>query len=251
MTLSWLNKYNLLIFDRIDSTNSEAIRIAKSQVNGNFLIVARKQTSGRGQKNKEWESLDGNLHASILLQSTLNINKLKELPFLVAIALKKALKIYVHNHKDYSKIKLKWPNDLMFGHKKLAGILLESININNKNYVIIGVGVNTHFVPNIKDRECTSLFNEGIILKNADDFLNNFIVKFDYCYEKWKNENSFDTIKKEWIKNAYRLNEKIVFNNTEDKITGIFRGIDCEGRICIEQNNGLVMSFSSGSIISY
>jgi BirA family biotin operon repressor/biotin-[acetyl-CoA-carboxylase] ligase len=250
MSLSWLKNYNLLIFDQIDSTNNEALRLAKTNIVGNFVIIARTQTAGKGQKSRSWASVSGNLHASILLQTDLPANRLKELSFLTAVALHKTITAYINKLKISNiDIKLKWPNDILIEGKKLAGILLESTRFNNKNYVIIGVGVNTHFLPEIKNVPVTSLLNEGIVIRHSDDFLSAFMLKFETYYNKWLVENSFASIKKEWLKNAYYLNKNVTLNDGIQKISGIFKGIDEDGGICIKiEKNGQIHSFSSGDI---
>lgn len=249
MTLSWLKNYNLLIFDQVDSTNSEALRLVKANVTGDFIIVAREQTAGRGQKGRVWESIPGNLHASILLESNFDLNRLKELSFLTAVALHKTIISFNKKLKTPSiKPELKWPNDVLIIGKKVAGILLESIRYNDKNYVIVGVGVNTHFVPNIHNILVTSLLNEGMILKHSDDFLSEFMINFHFYYKQWQTANDFANIKKEWLKFAYHLNKNITLNDGTQKVTGIFKGVDESGALCIGLSNGKIQSFSAGDV---
>ena len=93
--LPWPKDYNLLLFDRIDSTNDEALRLAKSGIKGNFVIVAKAQTNSRGTKGKPWESIIGNLHMSILLQPAVSINRIKELSFLTILNL-----LFANSNKD-------------------------------------------------------------------------------------------------------------------------------------------------------
>ena len=252
----WLNHYNLLIFDRVNSTNNEALSLAKSGVGGEFVIVAKEQSAGKGSKGRSWESLIGNLHMSILLRPQKTIEHFHELSFLTAIALQGAIVDSINKLKAPSaEVKLKWPNDVLINGKKLAGILLESGCFNNVDYVIIGVGVNTHFIPKLKNRSLeprnlaiTSLFNEGIILKNSTDFLSSFMDKFHFYYSKWNIKEGFDKIRAKWLKSAYRLNSIVTLDNGTEKISGTFKGINEEGAICIELSSGEVHSFSSGQV---
>jgi len=247
--LPWPKDYNLLLFDRIDSTNDEALRLAKSGIKGNFVIVAKAQTNSRGTKGKPWESIIGNLHMSILLQPAVSINRIKELSFLTAIVLREAILEFIDTLKaPKADIKLKWPNDVLIEGKKVSGILLESTNIQGINYVIIGVGVNTHFIPNIPNISATSLLSEGIILKSPDSFLNTFMDNFQIHYSRWQKPDSFDSIKKRWLEFSYNLNKDITLDDGIRKVSGIFRGIDNEGAICVELVNGELCSFSSGRV---
>ncbi len=249
MQLPWLKNYNLLIFDQIDSTNSEALRLIKNGVKGNFVIVAREQTGGRGSKGRFWQSIPGNLHMSILFQPMVSISRLKELSFLVAVVLYETIQESISKSSaPKADIKLKWPNDVLMGGKKLAGILLESTCVGGINYVIIGIGVNTHFMPDISDVAVTSLFNEGVILKNSDYFLSNFMDKFQIYYSRWGAEGNFDNTRKQWLKFAYNVNSVVTLDNGVSKVSGVFKGIDQEGAICIELASGVVHSFSSGQV---
>ena len=249
MQLPWLKNYNLLIFDQIDSTNSEAFRLIKNGVKGNFVIVAREQTAGKGSNGRFWQSIPGNLHMTILLQPTISISRLKELSFLVAVTIHKTVKeLIMNSNAPKADIKLKWPNDVLIGGKKLAGILIESTCLNGMNYVVIGIGVNTHFMPDVQNAEATSLFNEGIILKNSDYFLSSLMSKFQTHYFRWINDDSFYNTRNQWLKFAYNLNSVITLDNGTSKVSGIFRGIDQEGAICIETAEGVVLSFSSGQV---
>lgn len=245
----WLKQFDLLIFDRIDSTNDEAIRLLKAGVRGNFVIIAREQNKGKGQKGKSWQSINGNLHASILIKSDLSFDRLKELSFLTAVAIHDAILECISDLKaPTANINLKWPNDILIGNKKVAGILLEAIKVDNKNYLVIGIGANTHFVPKIEGVEVTSLLNEGVILRNSDDFLSKIMDNFQFYYDKWQTKGDFSVIRDAWLKSAYNLNKSITLNNGVQLISGVFKGIDQEGAICVELSNGQQQCFSSGEV---
>jgi len=85
MHLNWLENYNLLTFETIDSTNSEALLLASSGVSGDFVILSREQTGGRGQKGREWVSISGicmlvyYLSATLILKDTLNYHSLLQM----------------------------------------------------------------------------------------------------------------------------------------------------------------------------
>ena len=122
MKLDWLKKYNLITFEEIDSTNSEALRIASSGVVGDFIILARIQTGGRGTKGRYWTSIAGNLHASILLESEFAPKKNSQLSFIIANAVYEAVNHLAKERNIKLNMKLKWPNDVLIDGQKLAGI---------------------------------------------------------------------------------------------------------------------------------
>lgn len=162
MRLAWLKKYSLLMFNQVDSTNTEALILAKSGVIGNFVIWAREQTGGRGRQGKHWESLTGNLHFSILLENPSSLSDCPQLSFVAANAVLDAIRMLALDKKLDLNLKLKWPNDVLINGKKVAGILLEAINIYGKSYVVVGIGVNVASYPENVDKPATSLHKEGV-----------------------------------------------------------------------------------------
>ena len=170
MKLDWLGKYSLITFEEIDSTNSEALRIASSGVSGDFIILSKIQTGGRGTKGRYWASMAGNLHASILLESEFAPKKNSQLSFVIANAVYEVVKHFAKEQNINLNMKLKWPNDVLIDGHKLAGILLESISIKDKKYVVIGFGVNILHAPKI-DRKTISLNDLGIQINEPNEFL--------------------------------------------------------------------------------
>lgn len=249
MSLFWFGNYDLLIFDRIDSTNDEAIRLVKSGVRGDVVIIAREQTKGKGSKGRYWHSISGNLHVSILLEAHDSLLRLQEMPFLVGLAIHDAIKEQAElSGRSSIDIKLKWPNDVLVEGKKIAGILLESVVISGKLFVVVGIGVNTHFIPKIDGVEATSLLNEGIILRHADDFLSIIMTKFHQYYVNWQADKDFNRLRTEWLAKAYNLGNKVSITDGKNTLTGIYKGIDSNGAFCLELEDGKICDFVAGDI---
>jgi len=251
MKLDWLKRYNLLIFDVVDSTNSEALRLASSLPSGDFIIVTREQTGGRGQKGNSWISISENLHTSILLTSHADPKNHPQLSFLAANAVYEAIYFLAKQQGVNLDIKLKWPNDVLVGGRKIAGILLESISFDGKNYVVIGCGANVMEAPKINSGyQATSLLDEGIKLNHADEFLNIIINKFDKLYQQWVVQGDFMMTRKSWLRRAYSLNKLVTIDDGVRKISGIFKEIDLDGAMILQLNDGQLCSINSGTIIA-
>jgi BirA family transcriptional regulator, biotin operon repressor / biotin---[acetyl-CoA-carboxylase] ligase len=248
MGFSWLNKYNLLIFEEIDSTNSEALRIAKKSPPTDLVILGKKQTGGRGRNGKFWESLEGNLHASILLKLQNKIISAPQLSFVIANTLYEIITELCQDITLLNQIKLKWPNDLLIRDKKVAGILLESINIGNIQYIVIGFGINIEHYPQYLNRPITSLKNENIDFSNINNLLNLLIKRFDILYTNWQKEG-FYTTRELWLKHAYKLNSTITIDDGKNKVSGIFKTIDEEGQLVLETKNSQTLHFADGEVV--
>lgn len=248
MKLDWLERYNLITFEEIDSTNSEALRIATSGVLDNCVVFSRIQTGGRGTKGRHWNSLDGNLHASILLDSDFAPKKNLQLSFVIANAVFETINHFTKLSNIKLDMKLKWPNDVLIDGQKVAGILLESISIKNKNYVIIGFGINIKHAPKI-DKKVTSLINEGIKIDNTNDFLNILMNKFEKLYQQWKFDNNFVRTRKDWMRRAYNLNKVITIDDGVRRISGLFKEIDLDGAMRLQLASGQYCNIVAGELI--
>ncbi|WP_341757823.1 biotin--[acetyl-CoA-carboxylase] ligase [Candidatus Tisiphia endosymbiont of Ditula angustiorana] len=246
--MSWQEKYNLLIFDEIDSTSSEAIRMAKACPDKNYVIFAKNQTKSRGRNTKAWHSSLGNLYVSILLNHKIDLNFIPQLSFVMAIVVYKTIRSLWVESENF--IKLKWPNDVLINDRKVSGILLESISINDNNYLIIGVGINVKGSPLNIDQLATNLSDENIAVKDLEYLLELLMINFEKYFSRWKQEG-FSKIRQYWLKRAYKLGKMVTVNDGNTKISGIFKDIDEKGSIRIELASGQVCCVNYATEIIY
>ena len=109
------------IFDEIDSTNSESLRQIQSGNIENRVVVASSQTAGRGRRGRQWLSpKNAGIYLSLTRRFSMEANALQALSLVTAISVVEAL-----YQLGAQGLQLKWPNDVLFEKKKLAGILLE------------------------------------------------------------------------------------------------------------------------------
>ncbi len=249
MSLDWLKNYNLLIFQTVDSTNSEALRLANSGAIGNFVVVSNLQTGGRGSKGRLWKSIAGNLHASILLDSSVDCKKHPQLSFVIANAVFEALTKLAQEKKINLNIQLKWPNDILIDGKKVGGILLESISLLNKNYVVIGMGINIIEAPANVAFPATSLYDEGLMLEGSDELLDLIMNKFDKLYKRWAVDNNFIRTRKDWMRRAYNINKVITIDDGNRRLSGTFKEIDFDGSIRIQLAGGQLYNLAAGDVL--
>ena len=169
-------KIKLLKFKSVKSTNDVALRLIKEKKFFPTIISAEKQSHGRGTMGKNWISKKGNLFFSIYFELNQKKINFKHYAILNAYLLKGILS------KEVSKkIRIKWPNDLLFKNKKICGILQEIVNYKDKKMIIVGIGVNTNCDPQNKDFSSTCL--KDITNKNIDN--NKILIKIKNTYEKF------------------------------------------------------------------
>ena len=145
-------KIKSLKLKSVNSTNDIALDLIKKNKIKPTLISAEQQIKGRGTMGKKWVSKKGNLYLTIYFEIDQKKINFKHYAILNAYLLKYILK------KNYSdQVKIKWPNDLLIKKKKVCGILQEVVKNKKKNFLIIGIGINTNFNPKTKQFSSTSL----------------------------------------------------------------------------------------------
>ena len=147
-------KIKLLKFKSVKSTNDTALRLIKSKYSKPTIVTSLKQTRGRGTMGKKWISKKGNLFFTIFFELNQKKINFKHFAILNAYLIRRIIS------KEFkSKIKIKWPNDLLFSKKKICGILQETVRKNNIQYLIIGIGINLVKNPIIKGYPTTNLYD--------------------------------------------------------------------------------------------
>ena len=183
-------KLRSLKFKSVKSTNDIALMLIKKNSTRPSIILSEIQTKGRGTMGKKWVSKKGNLFLSIFFDMSKKNIDFKKFAVLNAYLLKSILV-----KKFSNKIKIKWPNDLLFEGKKICGILQETVINAGKKFLIIGIGINTNLEPKNNSFLSTSL--KQITKKNVDN--KKLFIMIKKSYEKFlykANQNTFLELKK-------------------------------------------------------
>ena len=154
-------KFRLVEMDSVDSTNTEAKRLACAGAADGTIVWAQRQTAGRGRRGRTWTSEPGNLYASFVLRPGCAPMQAAQLTFVAALAVRDLLSIYLNNSDS---IACKWPNDVLVGGRKISGILLETSTSGSGvvDWLGLGIGVNLRHHPDIGGRHpATNLCAEG------------------------------------------------------------------------------------------
>jgi BirA family biotin operon repressor/biotin-[acetyl-CoA-carboxylase] ligase len=230
------------IFDSITSTNDYLKTVKKSP----FICLAEQQTAGRGRLGRNWYSPFGlNIYLSCLWDFNKDISELSGLTLIVSLAVIKALNFYT---KD---LKIKWPNDILYKDKKLAGILVEiNAETHGNSQAIIGIGLNVNMrCTGTALRAPTSLID---ILKNPQDrnkLTEQLINQLFYYLNKF-DKHGIKPFLSEWKKYDYLKNKKIKLIHGQKSIGGEVYGINEQGYLLLKHRNGKVVAYSSGDTSS-
>ena len=229
-------KFKLINVKNVTSTNIEIKKFINKKFK-NICLTSDLQTGGYGRRKTKWFSYKGNMHLSILLKPNCFLNVVNQLSFVSAITIGDTLK----KIKKNIKFNYKWPNDILINKKKAGGIVIETSS--NKDikikWVIIGIGLNIKKSPKLKNinLKATSLIDEKILIEKKI-FINFFLKNFFKNYNLWKIKG-FEPIKKKWLLNIYKKNNKITIKNNNKIVNGTFVDLLSNGAIKLKINNNL------------
>jgi BirA family biotin operon repressor/biotin-[acetyl-CoA-carboxylase] ligase len=233
------------ILPAVDSTNAEALRrLAGGQVPP-FIVLAERQTSGRGRRGRNWVSPFGeNLYYSLALQVDGGMRQLEGLSLVVGLALLRALRI-----AGVVTAGLKWPNDVLVDGRKIAGILLElSGDPADVCHVVIGIGVNVNMLADrgAIDQPWTSMRAELGRLVDRNEFvceLNRQLSLYLGVHEK----HGFSVFRDEWQENHLWQGRHVTLATGANPVEGVVLGVDQAGAIRLRVA-GVEQNFSGGEL---
>lgn len=233
--------FELKIFDCIDSTNSFIIydlETSETNIDRIPVVVAELQTHGRGRLGRPWHSgLGDSLTFSLRWRFEHGISALSGLSLVIGVAIIRVLRSFSINN-----VSLKWPNDILFHHHKLAGILIELRGeILGPSYAVIGIGINFKLSKIIKssiEQRVTDLFtiagksiDRNLILGALLSELRNILIDFE--------NRGFTFFKKEWISyHAYEGKAIYLSLPNDSVIEGIVDGVSDDGALYLITNAG-------------
>jgi BirA family biotin operon repressor/biotin-[acetyl-CoA-carboxylase] ligase len=245
MTVQWPKGYALKSFDVIDSTNEEAKRLAAAGEAGPIWITAGRQTAGRGRRGRSWQSPIGNLAVTLMLRPGKTAPECAQLSFVAAIAARDALAALAAS----AEFRVKWPNDVLAGGRKIAGILLESASQGDAiaMWLAIGIGVNLTAHPEDTEFPATSLSALGLPPPKPDDALLHLAANFAKWYEVWRSDG-FAPIRDAWLARVEGLGGRIRARLAHEETSGVFEGIDESGALLLRAGNGNVRAIPAAEV---
>lgn len=220
-----------------DSTNDDARRAAEAGEDAGLVIVAERQSAGRGRHSRVWESPAGNLYCSILLKPNDMPRSAAFYSFVAALAVRDAILSFI----PPSPITLKWPNDVLVGGKKISGILPEIAG----DALIVGIGINIAHFPDNALYPATSLAAEGV---KADtravlDKLLEALAHWHDCMQM----HGFDPVREAWLAQAQK--GALAVRLPQETVQGTFVGLDETGHLRLLLADGAERSISTGDVL--
>ena len=234
----WPPLLKLVELDSVDSTNEEARRLAAKGEPGPVWIVARAQTAGRGRRGNTWISEPGNLFATLLLRTP--SHSPAQLGFAASLATAEVLTAYI----DTSRVKLKWPNDVLVDGSKIAGVLLETAG---EDALAIGIGINLSYHPSGTEFPAVSLRSVLGQAPPVDALLPELATRLHAWYEIWQSRG-FAPLKAAWLERAQNLGGKIRARLAQEEVSGVFEALDEDGALLLRTPNRGLTRITAGEV---
>ena len=232
------------IHESLDSTNAESLRAIDRGQTAPFVILAERQLAGRGRRGRKWVSpFAENIYYSLVLRMDGGMRQLEGLSLVVGLAVLSALR-----EMGIERAGLKWPNDMLVGNKKIAGILLELVgDPADVCHLVIGIGINANMrVASEVDQAWTSVFLESGKAINRNSLVSSLNQSL-LTYLKRHESSGFAAIQAEWESNHLWQGREVSLIAGVHQVDGTVMGIDQQGALRLRVE-GEEKVFSGGEL---
>lgn len=231
------------------STNVDAFRLAEEGAVEGTVVISEAQSVGKGRMGRIWCSPPGiNLYCSVVLRPTVMPYQAPQLTFLSAVAVARAIEL-----TTALKPEIKWPNDVLIGGRKVAGLLNEmSAETDGINFVILGIGVNlnmtaTQFPVDLRTPATSLLLEMGHAVSRSH-FASAMLNELDRLYGDFLDQG-FGPVREEWQQRCNANGHEVsVSDGGAEILRGVFNGIDGDGAMLVRLSNGVVERILCGDV---
>lgn len=238
--------------DEVDSTNTVLFRLAEKGASEGTVVIADKQTSGRGRLGRKWISPPGvNLYISLLFRPRIPARESPLLTFLASVALVEAIK-----KTGAENPCIKWPNDVQLDGRKVAGVLTEmKPRGNSAEFVVVGLGVNINMTraeinSEMREASRTATSIKERLGKDIDraKFASDLLLEIESWYRTFDKRGK-SSILKEWTDRWGGRDRRVrVDTEQNDKFEGTAVGIDGDGHLLVRKDDGSIIKVIAGDV---
>lgn len=232
-------------FDIIDSTNTWVKTNAHTlNPDGLSCITALEQTAGRGRFSRKWISPRGDIYATLFFTIPAGSPYLANIGQLLAYSCASVLK-----EKGFNA-QIKWPNDLLIDGKKVAGVLCETVPLNNRIGIALGIGINVNMGEELLkaiDQPATSLAQLSLKTWSLEQILSPLVQQFMHDF-KILQQQGFEPFQSRFQNLLAYKGKEISCNDGAKIIKGICQGITKDGRLELILPSGKPLTLTAGEV---
>ena len=241
--------YRLHRFGTVGSTNDEARHLAQQGAPDRTVVVAEMQTAGRGRHGREWQSPRGNLHASFVLRPPVPPDRAARIGFVAALAVHDTVAAFA---AEPAAVACKWPNDVLVGDAKIAGILPESSTGADGalEWIVLGIGIDVASPATGTGRPTAALAAQGAGGgPDADTVLAVLAHALDARLAQWL-DGSFERVRAAWLDRAWGIGRRIGVDLSGRRVEGRFLGLDRQGALLLDTGGSGPCIVHSGEVFA-
>lgn len=236
--------WRLRVEESLPSTSDLLLRLAAAGEPEGLAVLARRQSAGRGRDGRAWRSPPGNLFLSLLLRPDAGAREAPLWALLGAVALAEALEPWL---PDPAALRLKWPNDLLLGGAKLAGMLCESAATQDGRieWLVIGLGANLAVAPEVPGRATACLADAG-----PPPLPEDVAARVLHAVEAWRRRllaGGAAGLIAAWMRRGPTAGERLTLRAGTGETSGLYRGLDRDGALLLEAE-GRTRRFATGEL---
>ena len=242
----WMAK-EVVLLEETGSTNVEAAKLAQQGMDHGTVVIADRQTCGKGRRGRSWHT-PGNtsIAMSFLLKPQLEAEYASMLTLVQAMAVAEAVE-----EVTALKSQIKWPNDILINEKKVCGILTEmNLSGNEISSIIIGTGINVNqgsFPEEIREI-ATSLKNESGKAQCREKLIGALCEKFEQYYEQFLTTKDLSCIIEEYNARLVSVGRSVRVLDPKGEYTGEAIGINAQGELQVRQDDGKIINVYAGEV---
>ena len=246
METQWVGQ-RVYFYEEIDSTNTQAKRLAEEDAPSGTLVVSDCQVKGKGRRGRVWTSPKGEaIYMTILLRPQIRPDRASMVTLVMGLSVVQAIRNVLGLETS-----IKWPNDVVLNRTKLVGILTEmSAQMDYIEYLVIGTGINanmTAFSEELKDK-ATSLRMEMGRPVNRAALIAESMKCFEKNYEIFEKTQDLSGLMEDYQAVLANLNQPVRVLEPGHEYSGIARGINEKGELLVEREDGTVTAVYSGEV---
>lgn len=238
--------------DEMGSTNNVLLELGDKGASEGTVVLADRQTAGRGRLDRNWISPpDSNLYISILFRPEIAAIEASLFTLIASLALKEVIE-----HLGLDEARIKWPNDILIDGKKVAGVLTEMRPRREVvEFIVVGIGVNVNMSREDMKNQMGSVSNNSTsIMEHLGKEIDRakFAADLLLGLEKWHKfykEKGKAAVLKEWTSKWGDLNKRVRVEIEETSYEGVAVGIDGQGYLMVETDQGEIQKVIAGDVI--
>ena len=236
------------VFQETASTNDVVEKLARDDVREGIVVFAESQTRGRGRLGRQWISPSGKgLWFSVLLRPQLPPAAATQLTVVSAVAVARGIERHTGLKPD-----IKWPNDIVFGTRKVAGILLElGAELDHIRHVVLGIGIDVNLtseeMPEDLQSIATSLRIEGGRTFDRADLAATVLSELDTAYARLR-RGDFHEICDEWMRRCSTLGQRVTIRMADRVIIGRAESLNEDGALLVRTDHGRLEHIIGGDV---